>query len=173
MLFEPLLRLRQIHLLDDLLTKAGETYDAQGEKPYELTVAMSYPHGTVEKFSATALSNYGKYVFRVSNDDKPFRVWRRVSFESTGESDNKTPACQYKISSPSGYSNMETGHSAAAFSTDDFILAIGYGSIITLYRVRGCCKYAQGTQHVFLTKAGETYDGKVYASRVVASAMTS
>jgi len=107
----------------------------KGGKTYELTAAMTYPHNSENMVSAVALSLDGKFACTVSNDEKAFRIWRQVKAGEENNTGRKSPAwaCQYKVTTPAGYSNFATGRSAVAFSSDASTLAISFGHMITLW----------------------------------------
>jgi hypothetical protein len=101
---------------------------------YELVAAMASPHGSGNRVSAAVLSSNGKYACTVSNDEKAFRLWRCVVSDSLDDGNRSAEwLCRYKVDVPAGYSNHETGTSAVAFSADASLLAIAFGSIITLW----------------------------------------
>lgn len=106
----------------------------EGGNTHVLTAAMTYPHNSENVVSAVALSLDGKLACTVSNDEKAFRIWRKTTSrdETTGR---RSPvwSCQYKITTPAGYSNFDTGPSAVAFSSDATTLAITFGNSITLW----------------------------------------
>jgi hypothetical protein len=112
--------------------------------PYEASAAMTYPHGRQNQVSAIALSHNGSFACTLSNDDGAFRLWRKTQTKDDngagGESSSPSASsssyawtCQYKVGIPAGYSNFKTGNHAVAFSSDDSILAIAFGNMITLW----------------------------------------
>ena len=109
--------------------------------PYDPVAVMIHPHGNGQKLSAVTLSSDGQYACTVSNDEKAFRLWQKVLQTSDEDgfaqkSDGRRMPvwiCQYRITTPSGYSNFPTGKSGVAFSPDSSILAISYGSKITIW----------------------------------------
>lgn len=107
----------------------------EGENSHELTAAMTYPHNSDNMVSATALSLDGKVACTVSNDEKAFRLWRKVMSQEEGNNGRRSPAweCRYKITTPAGYSNFATGRSGVAFSSDASTLAISFGHMVTLW----------------------------------------
>lgn len=115
-------------------------------KPYDVVAAMVHPHGNENNLSAIAISSDGQYACSVSNEEKAFRLWQKVFMDSDKNqystqhrSGRRMPAwvCQYKITTPAGYSNHPTGKSAVAFSSDSSILAVCYGSMITIWDFHG------------------------------------
>jgi len=120
------------------LAAGSRSRGAGSRKPYDLVAAMAHPHGSGNLVSAAALSTHGNYACTVSNDERAFRVWQKVEVgreegdEATGR---RLPAwvCQYKVSTPAGYSNYKTGKYAVAFSLDASLVAICYGHMITLW----------------------------------------
>jgi WD40 repeat protein len=104
-------------------------------KSHVLTAAMTYPHNSDNMVSATALSLDGKVACTVSNDEKAFRLWRKVMSQDEEKNGRRSPAweCRYKITTPAGYSNFATGRSGVAFSSDASTLAISFGHMVTLW----------------------------------------
>jgi len=105
---------------------------------FELTAAMSCPHGMESRITSAALSEDGNYACTVSNDENAFRLWRRVEEPHDGDQKEayrrKTAwICDYKISTPAGFSKFPAGRDAAAFSADSSIVAIAYGHVVTLW----------------------------------------
>ena len=112
-------------------------------QPYSLVATMANPHGMGNGVTALAISKDGHFACTVSNHEKSFRLWQKVATTSnlkgeeagTDASSRRLPTwiCQYKVTSPSGYSNHPTGKDAVAFSSDSSVLAIGYGHMITIW----------------------------------------
>lgn len=102
--------------------------------PYTLVAAMSFPHGPKNRVSALAGSTNGSIVCTVSNDEKAFRLWRKV-IPSEGNETRRIPAwtCQCKVTIPAGFSNFETRRDGIAFSGDGSTLALGCGNMVTLW----------------------------------------
>ena len=102
---------------------------------YVLVAAMASPHGSENHVSAAALSSDGNFACTVSNDEKAFRLWRRVIVPNEHDSAAKTAewVCRYRVDIPAGFSNYPTGTSAVSFSEDGSVLAIGFGSMVTLW----------------------------------------
>jgi WD40 repeat protein len=107
----------------------------KGGKSHELVAAMTYPHNSDNMVSATALSSDGKVACTVSNDEKAFRLWHKIMSEEEGKAGRYSPAwvCRYKITTPAGYSNFETGRRGVAFSSDSSTLAISFGHMVTIW----------------------------------------
>lgn len=110
----------------------------ESNRPYQLAAAMTRPHGAENKVSAIAMSSDGRFACTASNGEKAFRLWRKVATggeEGRDSSRRRLPvwSCQYKITTPTGYSNYTTGVNAIAFSSDSSILAICYGHMLTLW----------------------------------------
>ena len=104
------------------------------DKPFELTASMAYPHGISYTVASAGISDDGKYVCTISNDENAFRVWHQTSNidDKTGQQQVEW-LCQYKVTTPAGYARHPVGHSAVAFSSDASIIAIAYGADITLW----------------------------------------
>lgn len=111
---------------------------SKSNKPYRLVAAMARAHGAENKVSAIAMSSGGRFACTASNDENAFRLWQKVDpggQEDHDLSSRRLPvwSCQYKITTPAGYSNHPTGANAIAFSSDSSILAICYGHMLTLW----------------------------------------
>ena len=124
--------------------------------PYSQVASMTYPHGPKNRISALAMSPDGSHACTVSSSEGSFRVWHKVGVvlsrahikvedddgddkkkkhlaEASGPATTMTWTCLYKITSPSGFSNMPTNRDALAFSDDSSVLSIAYGNFITLW----------------------------------------
>ena len=110
------------------------THDPLVRNPYTLTAAMSFPHGPKNLVSALAASSDGKSACTVSNDEKAFRLWKKVSVDDD-EDTRRMPAwtCAYKVTIPAGFSNLPTRQNGAAFSEDGSTLALSCGNMVTLW----------------------------------------
>jgi hypothetical protein len=118
--------------------------------PYTLSAAMMYPHGPKNRVSALALSNDGTCACTVSNDEKAFRIWHRAAVvEKEEAATGRVPAwsCRYRVTIPSGYSNFATRRDGAAFSEDGSIVAIAFGSMITLWDINEA-RYLTSLRHM-------------------------
>lgn len=107
----------------------------KGERPYNLSAVMSYPHGRRNKITAAAISPNGKYACTISEDERAFRLWERL--DST-HSEQSSPlwSCEYKVKTPAAFTSYSTGQRSVAFSPDSSLLAIGYGNMIALWNHR-------------------------------------
>ena len=108
--------------------------------PFTMNAAMTHPHGTKCRVSALAISNDGNTACTVSNDEKSFRVWRKSPLEAGDEAaDGREPAwsCHYKVTIPSGFSKFRINQNGASFSGDGTVLALCFGTMITLWDVAG------------------------------------
>lgn len=109
----------------------------ESTKRYHLVAAMLSPHGAGNRVCAIAMSSDGRFACTASNDEKAFRLWQKVSAEGGdhASSGRRLPhwVCQYKVSTPSGYSNYQTGCNGIAFSSDSSLVAICYGHMLTLW----------------------------------------
>jgi hypothetical protein len=105
------------------------------KEPYFLTASMTFPHGERNKVSAIAISRDGENACTVSNDEKAFRVWRQTLEQDEEDINRRRPVwiCQYKVTTPSGFSNYETPKKGVCFSSDGSTLCIAYGHMITLW----------------------------------------
>jgi hypothetical protein len=109
--------------------------------PYQLIAAMTFPHGPENFVSALAISRDGQCCCSVSNGEKAIRIWHKThTIEDDDDEDEDAMGrrrplwlCRYRITSPSGFSNMNTRAEGVAFSTDGSILAVCYGNMITLW----------------------------------------
>jgi NET1-associated nuclear protein 1 (U3 small nucleolar RNA-associated protein 17) len=108
--------------------------------PYELTAAMAHPHGTGNLVSALCMSTNGLYACTVSSDENAFRIWSRTDPDRQEQHRLVSTSarlmewtCRCKVTIPSGYSNHKTGSYAADFSSDDSVLAIAFGNMLTLW----------------------------------------
>ena len=108
--------------------------------PYAMSAVMTFPHGEENQISAIALSPNGDVACTVSNDEKAFRIWRRIYADAIPADDDHTKSrrtpiwvCQYKVTTPSGLSNHKTSQGGVTFSPDGSILAICYGHLISLW----------------------------------------
>jgi NET1-associated nuclear protein 1 (U3 small nucleolar RNA-associated protein 17) len=118
--------------------------------PYTLSAAMTYPHGPKNRVSALAVSNDGTCACTVSNDEKAFRIWHRAAVvEEEEAATGRVPAwsCRYRVTIPSGYSNFATRREGAAFSEDGSIVAIAFGSMITLWDINEA-RYLTSLRHM-------------------------
>jgi WD40 repeat protein len=108
--------------------------ESVGKTPYTLTAAMSFPHGPKNRVSALAASKDGSMACTVSNDEKAFRLWKKVVPED-GDETKRMPAwtCQYKVTIPAGFSNFSTRQNGVAFSDDGSTLALSCGNMVTLW----------------------------------------
>lgn len=99
---------------------------------YELVAARASPHGSENRISAAVLSPDGRHACTVSNDEKAFRLWRYDASEGSSDKGKSVSwVCQHKVDFPSGYSNHPSY--ALAFSSDASVLAVAFGSMITLW----------------------------------------
>ncbi|KAL3911103.1 MAG: hypothetical protein SGILL_007413 [Bacillariaceae sp.] len=107
--------------------------------PYDQLASMTFPHGPKNCISALAASNDGSVACSVSSSEKAFRVWQKISpqrpkaNQQPGEKQAHTWICQYKVTTPSGFSNYPTKEKGVAFSDDGSILAISFGKSVTLW----------------------------------------
>ena len=110
------------------------THDPLARNPYILTAAMSFPHGPKNLVSALASSSDGKSACTVSNDEKAFRLWKKVLVDDD-EDTRRMPTwtCAYKVTIPAGFSNLPTRQNGAAFSEDGSTLALSCGNMVTLW----------------------------------------
>ena len=106
--------------------------------PYQLSAAMTYPHGPKNRVSALAVAPDGSCACTVSNDERAFRVWFKATPQSTEDGASKVPAwsCRYKVTIPAAFSGFKANKGAATFSADASILAIAFGDSISLWDVR-------------------------------------
>jgi hypothetical protein len=81
------------------------------------------------------MSKDGSMACTVSNDEKCFRVWHKVVDDDEPEETGRLPAwtCRYKVTIPAGFSNFSTSRQGVAFSDDGSILAICFGTMVTLW----------------------------------------
>jgi hypothetical protein len=117
---------------------SDSTLEEEGESkvPYNLTAAMTYPHGPKHRVSGMCISKDGNHACTVSDDEKAFRVWRKAASQEEDEVTNsQIPAwtCRYKVTIPAGFSNFSCRRDGVAFSEDASILAICFGNMITLW----------------------------------------
>ena len=105
--------------------------------PYILIAAMTYPHGPKNRVTGLAVSKDGSMACTVSNDEKAFRLWQRVTLPVDG-STGRIPSwtCRFKVTIPAGYSNLATSTDGVSVSDDGSTLAICFGSIVTLWDAR-------------------------------------
>jgi len=110
------------------------THESTARNPYTMTAAMSFPHGPKHLVSALASSKDGKSACTVSNDEKAFRLWKRVLIEDE-EANRRIPTwtCAYKVTIPAGFSNHPTRRNGVAFSEDGSTLALSFGNMVTLW----------------------------------------
>jgi NET1-associated nuclear protein 1 (U3 small nucleolar RNA-associated protein 17) len=115
---------------------------AAASDSYDLVAAMTHPHGRDHHVSALAISDDGNYACTVSNDERAFRLWRRVQRteeeeeeEQEGGARRKTTVwtCRCRVTTPAGFSNFPTGRRAVAFSADASVLAVAHGNMVTLW----------------------------------------
>ena len=121
-------------------THGPSTTEEGKSLPYAMSAVMTFPHGEENQISAIALSPNGDVACTVSNDEKAFRVWRRILADAIPADDDHTKSrrtpiwiCQYKVTTPSGLSNQKTSRGGVTFSPDGSILAICYGHLISLW----------------------------------------
>jgi len=119
-------------------THSPTTTDEGKRVPYVVSAIMTFPHGEENQVSSIALSPRGDVACTVSNDENAFRVWRRISAipdEEDHTKSRRTPVwvCQYKVTTPAGFSNHSTSRGGACFSPDGSTLAICYGHLISLW----------------------------------------
>ena len=114
--------------------ESGSEESPMSRNPYTLTAAMSFPHGPKNRVSALAASQDGSIACSVSNDEKAFRLWRKVIAEDD-EGTKRIPAwtCHYKVTIPAGFSNFSTERNGVDFSGDGSILAVCCGNMVTLW----------------------------------------
>lgn len=94
--------------------------------PYVSSAIVPSPHGPASPVDAIALSPSGRFCCTVScGEDKSFRIWQQITNSWVG---------RYRVAFPSGYSNQKVG--AVCFSSDDSVLAMSFGTVITLWDVR-------------------------------------
>jgi NET1-associated nuclear protein 1 (U3 small nucleolar RNA-associated protein 17) len=105
----------------------------QGGAPYALSAAMTYPHGPKNRVSALTLTKDGSMACTISNDEKAFRVWHKVIADEEDDESLPTWTCRYKVTIPAGFSNFLTSRDGVAFSDDSSIIAIAFGSMVTLW----------------------------------------
>jgi hypothetical protein len=124
--------------------------DSLSRSPYTLTAAMSFPHGPRNLVSALASSTDGRSACTVSNDEKAFRLWKKVIVDDD-EDTRRTPAwtCAYKVTIPAGFSNFPTHRNGVAFSEDGSTLALSRGNMVTLWdceeaRFLGSIRHLEG-----------------------------
>ncbi|GKY92255.1 hypothetical protein MPSEU_000196600 [Mayamaea pseudoterrestris] len=112
----------------------SENANGNGQS-YELSAAMAFPHGTINRVSSLCVSNDGKFVCTLSNDENAFRIWHQAMSddEMTGTNPRVEWACQYRVTTPAGYANSPVNMHAVAFSSDASVIAIGYGRNIALW----------------------------------------
>lgn len=104
------------------------------QNSYRPVASMIAPHGIRNRLSSAVLSADGQYACTVSNDERAFRLWKRLKVESNDPARKVADwSCQYKVEVPAGYSNYDTGHSAVDFSSDNSVLAIAFGSMISVW----------------------------------------
>jgi len=129
------------------LSSSVQSKGKETAMPYSLVAAMTSPHGGENTISSLAMSNDGQFACTVSNDENAFRVWHHLNLsdllldeQEQQQSDDKQqglcpPAwsCQYKITTPAGYSNLGTRKNGVTFSSDGSMLAIAYGNTLTLW----------------------------------------
>jgi hypothetical protein len=101
--------------------------------PYNLEASMAYPHGTENRVSSACVSGDGMYACTVSNDEKAFRLWSSDTSLALDRQEKTSWKCNYRIAAPSGYSNSSVAKNGVAYSSDASILAIAYGSAVTLW----------------------------------------
>eukprot|EP00934_Nitzschia_sp_Nitz4_P007717 Nitzschia sp. Nitz4//scaffold133_size116822//31997//34999//NITZ4_003801-RA/size116822-processed-gene-0.27-mRNA-1//1//CDS//3329535378//7707//frame0 len=107
----------------------------QGDPPYVATASMAYPHGPKYRVSALGATQDATKACTVSNGEHTFRLWEKMppSGDTPANRTSLLWTCRCKVTIPSGFSNLRTGRSAVAFSGDGSIVAIGFGSMVTLW----------------------------------------
>lgn len=148
----------------------NESQDDKLKAPYSLLAAMTYPHGPKNRVSGLAISNDGNMACTVSNDEKAFRVWNKsVADKDDDTSKGRAPiwTCRYKLSIPAGFSKYSTSQNAIAFSDDGSILAIAFGSMVTLWdsdearfltSLRHLEDFKSNIDSILFVKAGKVHD---------------
>ena len=103
--------------------------------PYVITATMAFPHGEKNAISALAIARNGQYACTTSNDENAFRVWCQTLEADKDNESRPHPVwiCQYKVTTPSGFSNFCTSSQGVQFSHDGTTLCIVYGHMISLW----------------------------------------
>jgi WD40 repeat protein len=102
---------------------------------FELQCAMAFPHGSFADVAAIAVSPDGNSAVTVSNDEKAWRLWRKVENESPAETTTTAWICECRVEVPLGLSRYDVARDAVAFSPDSTVLAMAHGSIVSLWDV--------------------------------------
>lgn len=102
---------------------------------YYITAVMAFPHGESNTISALTMSQNGQVTCTMSNDENAFRLWRRTPEDGSKDVNRRRPVweCQYKVTTPSGFSNFSTPSQGLDFSSDGTTLCVVYGHMITLW----------------------------------------
>ncbi len=144
---------------------SSSTGESVAKAPYTLVAAMSLPHGPKNRVSALAGTKNGSMACTVSNDEKAFRLWKKVIPDESNDS-RRIPAwtCQYKVTIPAGFSNFHTRRNGVAFSEDGSTLALSSGNMVTIWD----CAEAR-----FLTSLGhlEGADGTIDSVKFVSAGL--
>lgn len=116
------------------------TKKVRGDMPYELSAAMPGPHRLKNGVDSLGMTSDGSVACTVSKDEGCFRLWKRSAGDSFSGIQRDAQrrvqpswSCSYKIANPSGYANKSTPSNGIAFSRDGSVLAVAYGSDVTLW----------------------------------------
>jgi hypothetical protein len=109
-----------------LVTTIRFWHSSTSAPSYECVAAMTSPHGPTNRIHAITVSQDGRSVISVSNDEKALRLWQQSGGSSVSEW-----ICRCKVSLPSGYANHNV--TAVAFSNDSSVFALAMGEIVTLW----------------------------------------
>ncbi len=122
--------------------KPDQRKQRHGDAPmsYELVSSMASPHGREGEVCALAISPNGETACTLSRQEDAFRIWsKKTSFSPTGVA-SVMWKCLYKVKTPAGFANLlsqnncaSAGQSLVTFSSDGSVLAVCYGSHVTLW----------------------------------------
>jgi WD40 repeat protein len=106
---------------------------------WELSCAMSSPHGSLNDVSAIAVAPNGAAAVSVSNTEKAWRLWRRKTSKQNKQDDeaNESPSSEwmgeYRVEMPMGLRNYGVGRDAVSFSPDSSVVAMAHGIFVSLW----------------------------------------
>ena len=145
---------------------------------YELVSSMAAPHGRGGEICALAVNPYGNVACTLSQEEDAFRVWVKNVVSPTADVVSTLWKCNYKVKTPSGFSNLLSNKSMKSsskhlvtFSSDGTVLAVSYGPDVTLWdhsnatlltsvRLGGFANIARPNENIdqvhFLTKNDDT-----------------
>jgi len=116
--------------------QSSSSSNGQPSVDYELVSALASPHGPEAEVSALAVSPDGTVACTLSRGENAFRIWKKGAV-GAGITSTTAWKCSYRVKTPSGYANAVHhnggGASLVSFSNDGSVLAVTYGSDVTLW----------------------------------------